>query len=182
MWKSEVSIKSCLSEHTLKTKWTHCKSHKIKVIATVYWEGVKLMIFSTEWIYHARWWPLDTLQTYYIQYSMFDWAQVKEDMLTTIQTSLMLWVYWKTCTVSLPLNTEAITLYFNEVWIVFNTSFTCAQSNMKHWIQYVRQGVQGSSTNMVHSFRAENHQFDTLSVHCSNDLNLVTFEMCSFCL
>ena len=44
-----------MSEHTLKTKWTHFKSHKIKVIAIVYWESVKLMIFSTEWIFHARW-------------------------------------------------------------------------------------------------------------------------------
>ena len=50
-----------MSEHTLKTKWTHFKSHKIKVIAIVYWECVKLMIFSTEWIFHARWWSLDTL-------------------------------------------------------------------------------------------------------------------------
>ena len=50
-----------MSEHTLKTKWTHFKSHNIKVIAIVYWESVKLMIFSTEWIFHARWWSLDTL-------------------------------------------------------------------------------------------------------------------------
>ena len=50
-----------MSEHTLKTKLTHFKSHKIKVIAIVYWESVKLMIFSTEWIFHARWWSLDTL-------------------------------------------------------------------------------------------------------------------------
>ena len=63
-----------------------------------------------------------------------------------------------------------------------NTSpFTCTQSNMKYWIQYVRQGVQGSSTSVEYSFRVENHQFDTLSVHNSNYLNLVTFEMCSFC-
>ena len=46
-----------------------------------------------------------------------------------------------------------------------NTSpFTCTQSNMKYWIQYVRQGVQGSSTSVEYSFGAENHQFDTLSV------------------
>ena len=63
-----------------------------------------------------------------------------------------------------------------------NSHFTCTQSNMKYWIQYVRQGIQGSSTSVEYSFRAENHQFDTLSVHNSNYLNLVTFEMCSFCL
>ena len=50
-----------MSEHTLKTKWTHFKCHKIKVIAIAYWESVKLMIFSIEWIFHARWWSLDTL-------------------------------------------------------------------------------------------------------------------------
>ena len=64
-----------------------------------------------------------------------------------------------------------------------NTSpFTCTQSNMNYWIQYVRQGVQGSSTSVEYSFRDENHQFDTLSVQNSNYLNLVTFKMCSFCL
>ena len=49
---------------------------------------------------------------------------------------------------------------------------------MKYWIQYVRQGVQGSSTNVEYSFRAENHQFDndSLSTQFSNYLNLVTFE------
>ena len=48
---------------------------------------------------------------------------------------------------------------------------------MTYWI---RQGVQGSSASVEYSFRAENHQFDTLSVHNSNYLNPVTFEMCSF--
>ena len=49
-----------------------------------------------------------------------------------------------------------------------NTSpFTCTQSNMKYWI-YVRQGVQGSSTSVEYSFRAENDKFDNLSVHNSN--------------
>ena len=43
-------IKSCLSEHTLKTKLTYFKYNKIKVIAAVYWKTVKLMIFSTEWV------------------------------------------------------------------------------------------------------------------------------------
>ena len=66
--------------------------------------------------------------------------------------------------------------------MVNTSSFTCTHSNMKYWIQYVRQGVQGSSTSVECSFSAENHQFDTLSVHNSNYLNLVTFEMCSFCL
>ena len=66
--------------------------------------------------------------------------------------------------------------------MVNTSSFTCTHSNMKCWIQYVRQGVQGSSTSVEYSFSAENHQFDTLSVHNSNSLNLVTFEMCSFCL
>ena len=81
------------------------------------------------------------------------------------------------------LNTLRQYHYFNEVWIVVNTSsFTCTHSNMKYWIQHVRQGVQGSSTSVEYSFRAENHQFDTLSVHNSNYLNLVTFEMCSCCL
>ena len=66
--------------------------------------------------------------------------------------------------------------------MVNTSSFTCTHSNMKYWIQYVRQGVQGSSTSVEYSFSAENHKFDTLSVHNSNYLNLVTFEMCSFCL
>ena len=66
--------------------------------------------------------------------------------------------------------------------MVNTSSFTCTHSNMKYWIQYVRQGVQGSSTSVEYSFSAENHQFDTLSVHNSNCINLVTFEMCSFCL
>ena len=66
--------------------------------------------------------------------------------------------------------------------MVNTSSFTCTHSNMKYWIQYVRQGVQGSSTSVEYSFSAENHQFDTLSVHNSNSLNLVTSEMCSFCL
>ena len=61
MWKLDWYVKSCLSEHTLKTKWTHFKSHKIKVIAIVYWESVKLTIFSPEWLFHARWLSLDTL-------------------------------------------------------------------------------------------------------------------------
>ena len=38
------------------------------------------------------------------------------------------------------------------------SSFTCTHSNMKYWIQYVRQGVQGSSTSVEYSFSAENHQ------------------------
>ena len=84
----EVSIKSCLSDHTLKTKWTHLKHHKIKVIATVYWESVKFIILSTEWIYHAADDPWPPCLTYCIQYFMFDGVQVKEDMLTTIQISL----------------------------------------------------------------------------------------------
>ena len=62
--------------------------------------------------------------------------------------------------------------------MVNTSSFTCTHSNMKNWIQYVRQGVQGSSASVEYSFSAENHQFDTLSVHNSNYLNLVTFEMC----
>ena len=66
--------------------------------------------------------------------------------------------------------------------MVNTSSFTCTHSNIKYWIQYARQGVQGSSTSVEYSFSAENHQFDTLSVHNSNYLNLVTFEMCSFCL
>ena len=45
----------------IKYKMNIFKSHKIKVIAIVYWESVKLMIFSTELIFHARWWSLDTL-------------------------------------------------------------------------------------------------------------------------
>ena len=65
VWKWDWSVKSCLSEHTLKTKWTHFKSHKIKVIAIVYWESVKLMIFSPEWIFHVCWLSLDTLPNMY---------------------------------------------------------------------------------------------------------------------
>ena len=61
VWKWDWSVKSCLSEHTLRTKLTHFKSHKIKVIAIVYWGSVKLKIFSPEWIFHARWLSLDTL-------------------------------------------------------------------------------------------------------------------------
>ena len=67
--------------------------------------------------------------------------------------------------------------------MVNTSSFTCTHSNMNYWIQYVRQGIQGSSsTSVEYSFSAENHQFDRLSVHNSNYLNLVTFEMSSFCL
>ena len=47
--KIRDTIESCLSEHTLKTKWPHFKNHKMKEIATVYWESVKLMIFNTGW-------------------------------------------------------------------------------------------------------------------------------------
>ena len=64
--------------------------------------------------------------------------------------------------------------------MVHTSSFTCTHSNMKYWIQYVRQGVQGSSTGVEYSFSAENHQFDTISVHNSNYLNLVTFEYVHF--
>ena len=62
--------------------------------------------------------------------------------------------------------------------MVNTSSVTCTHTNMKYCIQYVRQGVQGSSMSVEYSFSAENHQFDTLSVHNSNYLNLVTFEMC----
>ena len=62
--------------------------------------------------------------------------------------------------------------------MVNTSSFNCTNLNMKYWIQYVRQGVQGSSTSVEYSFSGENNQFDTLSVHNSNFLNLVTFEMC----
>ena len=61
--------------------------------------------------------------------------------------------------------------------MVNTTPFICTQSNLKYWIQLVSQGVQGSSASVKYSFRAEIHQFDTLSVHRSNYLNLVTFEM-----
>ena len=64
--------------------------------------------------------------------------------------------------------------------MVNTSSFTCTHSNMKYWIQYVRQGVQGSSTSVEYSFSADNPQFDTLSVHNSNYLNLVTFEYVNF--
>ena len=57
---------------------------------------------------------------------------------------------------------------------------TCTQSNLNTGYKYVRQGVQGSSMSVVYSFSAGNHQFDTLSIHYSDYLNLVTFEMCSF--
>ena len=40
--------------------------------------------------------------------------------------------------------------------------YSCTHSNMKYWIQNVRQGVQGSSLSVEYSFSAENHQFDTL--------------------
>ena len=66
-------------------------------------------------------------------------------------------------------------------FIVVNTFlFTCTHSNMKYWIQYVRQGVHKSSSSVEYSLRAENHQFDTLSVHNSKYLNLVTFENAHF--
>ena len=45
----------------IKDKMNTFQSHKIKVIAIVYWESVKLKIFSPEWIFHARWLSLDTL-------------------------------------------------------------------------------------------------------------------------
>ena len=52
--------------------------------------------------------------------------------------------------------------------MVNTSSFNCTHSNMKYWIQYVRQGVQGSSTSMEYSFSDDNHQFDTLSVRGVN--------------
>ena len=187
MWKWDWSVKSYLSEHTLKTKLTYFKSHKIKVIAIVYWESVKLTIFSPEWIFHARWLSLDTLPN--MLYSIFHvWLSTSEKRSVNHNSNLINVVvfaqYWE---VGLRWWFSIYILrqyhYFNEVWIVVNTSaFTCTHSNMKYWIQYVRQGVQGSSTSVEYSFSAENHQFDTLSVHNSNNyLNLVTFEMCSFC-
>ena len=66
--------------------------------------------------------------------------------------------------------------------VVNISSSICAQSNIEYWIQYVRQGVQGSSTTVVYYVSAENHQFDTISVDCSNYLNLVIFVMGSFCI
>ena len=64
--------------------------------------------------------------------------------------------------------------------MVNTSSFNCTHSNMNYWIQYVRQGVQGSSLSVEYSVGAETHQFDTLSVHISNYLNLVTFEYVHF--
>ena len=54
-------------------------------------------------------------------------------------------------------------------------SLIFSNSTMKYWVQYVNQGVQWSSTSVVFSSSAEHHQLDTLTVHCSNYLNLVIF-------
>ena len=186
VWKSDWTVESCMSEHTLKTKWTHFKSHKIKVIDIVYWESVKLIIFSSKWIFHDRWWSMDTLPN--ILYPIFHvWLNTSERRSVNRNSNLIKVVilaqYWENRLTVMFLNTLRQYHYFNEVCIVVNTSyFTCTVSNMKHRIEYVRQGVHGLSTSVEYFFKAENNQFDTISVHNINYLNLVTFEMCSFCI
>ena len=123
-----------MSEHTLKTKWTHFKSHKIKVIAIVYWESVKLMIFSTELIFHARWWSLDTLPN--ILYPIFHVRMSTSERRSVNHNSNLIKVvilpqcienhhrkptsqYWANITDY---------MYFNEVWIVVNTSLSLVLS------------------------------------------------------
>ena len=167
--------------------WAHFKSHKIKIIAIVYWESVNLMIFSTEWIFHARWWSLYTLPN--ILHPIFHvWLSTSERRSVNPNSNLIKLVILPQLLRNITVLKAYLSIlsqhyYFNAVWIVANTSpFTCIQSNMKYWIQYVRQGVQGSSTSVEYSFRTENHQFDTISAHDSNYLNPETFELCSFCL
>ena len=48
-----LTVESCLSEHMLNTKWTHF-SHKIKVIAIVYWESVNRIDDFQPWMNIAR--------------------------------------------------------------------------------------------------------------------------------
>ena len=146
----------------------------------MYWESVKLTIFSPEWIFHARWLSLDTLPN--MLYPIFHvWLSTSEkrsvnhnsNFIKVVvfaqywEVGLRWWfsIHWGNIT----------TLMMFELWLTLSSSFTCIHSNMKYWIQYVRQGVQGSSTSVDYSF-------STLSVHNSNYLNLVTFEMCSLCL
>ena len=59
-----------------------------KVIAIVYWESIKLMIFSPDEYSTLVDDPWTPCLTYCIQYFMFDWVQVKGEVSTTIQTSL----------------------------------------------------------------------------------------------
>ena len=148
----------------------------------MYWERVKLTIFSPEWIFHARWLSLDTLPN--MLHPIFHvWLSTSEKRSVNHNSNLIKVVVFAQYNWEVGLQWWFSIHWGNKVWIVVNTSsFTCTHSNMKYLIQYVRQGVQGSSTSVEYSFSAENHQFDTLSVHNSNYLNLVTFEMCSFCL
>ena len=84
----------------IKDKMNIFKSHKIKVIAIVYWESVKLMIISTEWIFHARWWSLDTLPN--ILYPIFHVRMSTSERRSVNHNSNLIKVvvfaqYWEVC-------------------------------------------------------------------------------------
>ena len=143
------------------------KSHKIKVIAIVYWDSVKLMIFSTEWIFHARWWSLDTLPN--ILYPIFHVGRSTSERKSVNPNSNLIKVgvfaqYWEVCLrwwFSIHWGNVTTLMRF-ELWFTLLLSLVLIRT----WnigLQYVRQAVQGSSMSVEYSFSAENHQFDTLS-------------------
>ena len=67
------------------------------------------------------------------------------------------------------------TLMRFDLWLTLLLSLVYSFEH-EYWIHYVRQGVRGSSTSVEYSFSAENHQFDTISVHNSNNyLNTCDF-------
>ena len=76
--------------------------------------------------------------------------------------------------------------YFNEVWIVVNTAhFTCTQSNMKYWIQYVRDHQRaGNIHSVLKIINLTLSQYTIASplilwiLKCVN----FVFNVCSFCL
>ena len=85
-----------------------------------------------------------------IQYFMFDWVQVKRRSVNhnsnLIKVVVFASVYWEVRLTVMPTSqyTEAniTTLMRFELWLTL-LSFTCTHSNMKYWIQYVRQGYPG---------------------------------------
>ena len=103
------------------------------------------MILSTEWIFHARWWSLDTLPN--ILYPIFHVRMsTSERRSVNHKSNLIKVVILPQCIENHHHKPTSQLLskyhYLNEVWIVVNSSlFTCTQSNMKYLIQHVRQGV-----------------------------------------
>ena len=135
--------------------------------------------FSPEWIFHARWLSLDTLPN--MLYSIFHvWLSTSEKRSVNHNSNLIKVVvftqYWE---VGLRWR---FSIHWGNITTLmrFELSLTLLLSLVliRTWNIGYNMLVQGTSTSVEYSFSAENHQFDTLSVHNSNYLNLVTFEMC----